>query len=203
MSKKISIIDTGASNLHSVFKAMKFIGADVDITSDENVIEASQAVIFPGVGAFGAVIDSVDKSGLRSVIKKSAESGKPFLGICVGLQALFDDSEEMPGVNGLSVFKGKVIKFRKAKRVPHIGWNEVFQSSGGSVQESAKKDKFYFVHSYYVEPEDKNLISLETEYDGENFPAAIKKDNLQAVQFHPEKSGEIGLELLKSFVNNV
>lgn len=192
MQKNISLIDFGAGNLHSVYKAFKFIGANIEITKDESIIEKSDAVVFPGVGAFGSVMNSIRENNLESIIKKSANSKKPFFGICVGMQVLFESGEENPDVAGLGIFKGYVVKFRKAKKIPHIGWNDV--SSGG---------KFYFVHSYYVVPEDKNLIYSEVEYDGEKFTAAIKKDNLFAVQFHPEKSGDAGLELLSNFVKNI
>ncbi len=189
--RNISLIDFGAGNLHSVYKALKFIGADVEITKDVKKIESSDAVVFPGVGAFGAVISSIKKNNLQEIIIKSAKSTKPFLGICIGMQVLFEMSEENPGEKGLSVFKGKVVKFKKAKKIPHIGWNDV---SG---------QKFYFVHSYYVLPEDKKIIAGETEYDGEKFTSIIKKDNLFAVQFHPEKSGDVGLELLRDFTKSI
>ena len=191
MKKKISLIDSGAANLHSVYKALKFIGADVKITKEEKIIESSDAVVFPGVGAFGAVIDSVRKNNLEKIIIESAKSKKPFLGICVGMQVLFEESEENPGVKGLGIFKGKVIKFKKAKKIPHIGWNEV------------NGQKFYFVHSYYPAPEDKSIIFAQTEYDSEQFTSAIKKNNLLAVQFHPEKSGKIGLEFLEKFTKTI
>ena len=188
MKKQISLIDFGAGNLHSVYKALKFIGANVEITKDVGVIEKSDAVIFPGVGAFGAVMSAIKKNNLQDVIVRSAKSSKPFLGICVGMQVLFEDSEENPEEKGLGVFKGKVVRFKKAKTVPHIGWNDI------------NGEKFYFVHSYYVVPEDKNIIAGQTEYDGEMFTSIITKDNLLAVQFHPEKSGDAGLELLKEFI---
>ncbi|MBI3589768.1 MAG: imidazole glycerol phosphate synthase subunit HisH [Candidatus Melainabacteria bacterium] len=188
MKKKISLIDFGAGNLHSVYKAFKFIGADIEITNDSNKIEKSDAVVFPGVGAFGEVMKSIRNNNLEEIIVKSAKSSKPFLGICVGMQVLFECGEENPYEKGLSIFKGKVIKFKKAKKIPHIGWNDV------------NGQKYYFVHSYYVLPEDKNIICGETDYDGEKFTSMIKKDNLLAVQFHPEKSGDAGLELLKSFI---
>ena len=189
--KNISLIDSGAGNLHSVYKALKFIGADVEITSDPNIIEKSSAVVFPGVGAFGAVMNDLQKSNLKEVIIKQAKSSKPFLGICVGMQVLFEYSEENPKEKGLGIFKGKVVRFKKAKKVPHIGWNNV------------DGKKYYFVHSYYAVPEDKNIIFAETDYDGEGFTSIIKKDNLLAVQFHPEKSGDVGLELLKNFLAGV
>ena len=188
MKNNITIIDTGAGNIHSVYKAFVYIGLNPEVTTDPQIVEKSDAIVFPGVGAFGAVMNSIKSSGLESTIINAAKSGKPFLGICVGMQALFESGEENSDIKGLGIFKGRVVKFKKAKKVPHIGWND----SGG--------EKFYFVHSYYVVPEDKTIVSAETEYDGERFTSIIKKDNLLAVQFHPEKSGDAGLELLKSFV---
>ena len=209
MKKNISLIDFGAGNLHSVYKALKFIGADAEITKDISVIEKSDAVIFPGVGAFGAVMSAIKKNNLQDVIIKSAKSSKPFLGICVGMQVLFEDSEENPEEKGLGIFKGKVVKFKKAKTVPHIGWNDVTFCGTKTTKYNPEKsegspnvNKFYFVHSFYVIPEDKNIIYAKTEYDGEEFTSIIKKDNLTAVQFHPEKSGDTGLQFLESFINN-
>lgn len=218
VKKNICIIDFGAGNLHSVFKAFKFIGADVEVTKDSEKIKKSDLIVFPGVGAFGAVMDSINKNNLTNVIIEQAVK-KPFLGICMGLQVLFEESEESPSLRGLGVLKGKVIKFKKAKKVPHIGWNTVIaRNTEGATKQShyvkpsgdcfvgtnvsPRNDNrmFYFVHSYYVVPNDKNIISCETEYDGEKFVSTIKKDNLFAVQFHPEKSGDAGLELLKSFI---
>ncbi len=219
MKKYISIIDTGAGNIHSVYKAFVYIGLNPEVTKDIGVIEKSDAVIFPGVGAFGAVMSSIKKNNLQEIIIKSAKSSKPFLGICVGMQVLFEDSEENPEEKGLGIFKGKVVKFKKARKVPHIRGNSVIatrfeeptkQSQNrekvGEIASSSLRfprndvDKFYFVHSYYVVPEDKNIIFAETDYDGEKFTSIIKKDNLLAVQFHPEKSGDAGLELLKEFI---
>ena len=215
--KNISLIDFGAGNLHSVYKALKFIGANVEITKDPAVIEKSDAVIFPGVSGFGAVMSAIKKNNLQDVIIKSAKSSKPFLGICVGMQVLFEDSEENPNEKGLGIFKGKVVRFKKAKTVPHIGWNSVIARSEATKQSQNCEEvassglrlprndmeKFYFVHSYYVVPEDKNIIFGQTEYEGEQFTSIIKKDNLLAVQFHPEKSGKTGLELLNSFLMNI
>ena len=199
MKKNISLIDFGAGNLHSVYKAFKYVGADIEITSDKNMIDKSSAVVFPGVGAFGAVMDDIQSSGLEDIVIKSANSAKPFLGICVGMQVLFESGEENPNIKGLGVFKGKVNKFKKAKTIPHIGWNDVVYCNGFNIQNK----KFYFVHSYYVVPEDKKIICAETNYENETFTSMIKKENLLAVQFHPEKSGEAGLELLRSFVKNI
>ena len=191
MKKNISLIDFGAGNLHSVYKALKFIGAEAEVTKDINTIEKSDAVVFPGVGAFGAVMSSIRQNGLEDIIKKVATSKKSFLGICVGMQVLFEEGEENPEEKGLGVLKGKVVRFKKAKKIPHIGWNDV------------NDKKYYFVHSYYVLPEDKNIVYAETEYDGEKFISIIKKNNLLAVQFHPEKSGDAGLELLGDFVKSI
>lgn len=201
MKKQISIIDFGAGNLYSVYKALKFIGANVGITKDINIIGKSDAVVFPGVGAFGAVMSAIKKHNLQDVIIKSAKSSKPFLGICVGMQVLFEDSEETPKEKGLGIFKGKAVRFKKAKKVPHIGWNNVVASSDLCLP-CKNTEKFYFAHSYYVIPEDPSIITGQTEYDGENFTSIIKKDNLLAVQFHPEKSGEAGLEFLKMFIKS-
>ena len=220
VKKNIALIDFGAGNLYSVHKALEFIGVNSKITKDPSEIEKSDAVVFPGVGAFGAVMSSIKKNNLQEIIIKSAKSKKPFLGICVGMQVLFEMSEENPEEKGLSVFKGKVVKFKKAKKIPHIGWNEIYLTARSDSDEAVpigiaspepalsganvvRNDKFYFVHSYYVSPEDKSIIYGETDYDGEKFTSIIKKDNLTAVQFHPEKSGEVGLELLKSFVGSI
>jgi len=216
VNKNISLIDFGAGNLHSVYKALKFVGANIEITKDESIIEKSDAVVFPGVGAFGSVMKSVRENNLESIIKKMSMSGKPFLGICVGMQVLFESGEENPDVPGLGVFKGKVAKFKKAKKIPHIGWNDIVRCHPElKVKDLDPKvdsslslrmtpgDKFYFVHSYYVVPDDKNLIYATSNYDGEEFCSAIKKDNLLAVQFHPEKSGDAGLNFLSDFVKKI
>lgn len=207
MQKNISLIDFGAGNLHSVYKAFKFIGANIEITKDESVIEKSDAVVFPGVGAFGSVMKSVRENNLENIIKKTAKSDKSFLGICVGMQVLFDLGEENPDTPGLGVFKGSVVKFKKAKKIPHIGWNDVENVIARRDEiptwQSHSESKFYFVHSYYVIPDDKNLIYSETEYDGEKFTSVIKRNNLLAVQFHPEKSGDAGLDFLTNFVKSI
>jgi len=220
--KKIALIDTGAANIHSVDKALKYVGASVEITDNSDFIQKADLIVFPGVGAFSAVMESINSKNLKEVIKEIIESGKPFLGICVGLQVLFEESEEHGRIKGLGILKGKVIKFRKAKKIPHIGWNNVTWNviarshKVATKQSQSKNDRdcfaslysarndaacqYYFVHSYYVVPEDKSIIYGKTEYDGEQFVSAVKKDNLIAVQFHPEKSGEVGLDFLKQFV---
>lgn len=199
MKKQIALIDIGAGNLHSVYKALKFIGANVEITKDPKTIESSSVIVFPGVGAFGAVMESLKSNNLIEPIIETIKNKKPFLGICLGLQVLFNESEESPGVKGLSVLEGKVIKFKKAKKIPHIGWNDI---EGGIPGLRLLGEKFYFVHSYYVIPDDNNIIYGVTNYDGEEFTSIIKKENLLAVQFHPEKSGDAGLEFLEEFLKN-
>ncbi len=200
--KSIALIDFGAGNLHSVYKALKFIGANVEITNSSQIIEKASAVVFPGVGAFGSVMSSIKENNLEEIIIKSAQSTKPFLGICVGMQVLFESGEENPEKKGLGIFKGSVVKFKKAKKIPHIGWNDV-SFKKGLIDNDVTAGKFYFVHSYYVMPEDKSIIAAETNYDSEVFTSVIKNDNLLAVQFHPEKSGEVGLNLLETFVKSV
>ena len=201
MQKKISLLDSGATNLHSIYKALRYIGADVTITNDEFFVKNSDGLVFPGVGAFGSVISCVRKNNLEKIITDALKAKKLFLGICVGMQALFESSEENPEVKGLGILKGKVIKFKKARKVPHIGWNtaNVVESLHATTLQS---NQFYFLHSYYVVPEDKNIIYRETEYDSEKFVSAVKKENLLAVEFHPQKSGDAGLELLRNFINN-
>lgn len=202
MKQKIIIIDTGAANIHSVEKAFKFIGANVEITKDPTVIKKSDAIVFPGVGAFASVMEGVKKNNLDKPIKQCIEANKPFLGICVGMQALFEESEEFGNSKGLGILKGKVVRFKKAKTIPHVGWNKV-TFVGEDNYPRLHNAEFYFVHSYYVIPEDKSIILGETEYEGEKFTSMIKKDNLFAVQFHPEKSGEAGLELLRKFIKEL
>lgn len=195
MKKKIALINTKAANLHSVFKAFKYVGADIEITADISRIENSDSIVFPGVGSFGAVLQAVRENNLEEVIKKQIMKDKPFFGICVGMQALFESSEESPNVLGLGIFKGKVVKFKKAKKIPHIGWNDVVVCS-----EKISREKFYFVHSYYVSPIISDIVYSTTVYDGEEFPSVIKSGNLIATQFHPEKSGDVGLNFIREFL---
>ena len=194
----IAVIDYGAGNLHSVKNALDYIGADAVITGNPEEILRADAVILPGVGAFGDCMASLNRSGLVDTVKTAAKSGKPFLGICLGLQLLFEESEESPGVSGLGIFNGKIVKIPdRGLKIPHMGWNNI---------ETAKDSKIlsgnpfvYFVHSYYLQTEDENLISAYTEY-GEKLAVAVERDNIFAVQFHPEKSGDAGMEILRKFV---
>lgn len=193
----IAIIDYGAGNLQSVKNAFKHIGTEAVITGEKSEIAAADAVVLPGVGAFGDCMASLEKAGLTDTVKAAANSGKPFLGICLGLQLLFEESEESPGVKGLGIFKGKIIKIPDTGlKIPHMGWNSI---------ETVKKSKIldgspyvYFVHSYYLETDDKELVSAYTEY-GARLAVAVEHNNVFAVQFHPEKSGDAGMEILKKF----
>ena len=197
----VAIIDYGAGNLQSVKKALDYIGAESVITSDAKTIESSSHVILPGVGSFEDAVNSINSSGLREVIIKSAKE-KHFLGICLGLQLLFEKSEESPNAEGLGILKGEVVKIPSDKglKVPHIGWNSIdVLNDEGIFKDIPQSSYFYFVHSYYIKCDDKDVVSAMTRY-GLPIECAVKKGNLSAVQFHPEKSGEVGLQLLKNFV---
>ncbi len=197
----VAIIDYGAGNLQSVKKALDYIGAESIITSDAKIIESSSHVILPGVGSFEDAVNSINSSGLREVIIKSAKK-KHFLGICLGLQLLFERSEESPNAEGLGILKGEVVKIPSDKglKVPHIGWNSIdVLNDEGIFKDIPQSSYFYFVHSYYIKCDDKDVVSAMTRY-GLPIECAVKKGNLSAVQFHPEKSGEVGLQLLKNFV---
>lgn len=197
----VAIIDYGAGNLQSVKKALDYIGAESVITSDAKIIESSSHVILPGVGSFEDAVNSINSSGLREVIIKSAKE-KHFLGICLGLQLLFERSEESPNAEGLGILKGEVVKIPSDKglKVPHIGWNSIdVLNDEGIFKDIPQSSYFYFVHSYYIKCDDKDVVSAMTRY-GVPIECAVKKGNLSAVQFHPEKSGEVGLQLLKNFV---
>lgn len=194
-----AIIDYGAGNLHSVKNALDYIGAPCEITSDPEKILAADAVILPGVGAFGDCMASLEASGLIDVVKQAAASGKPFLGICLGLQLMFEESEEAPGVKGLGIFKGKVVKIPDCiLKIPHMGWNNIELTKESKILSG--NPFVYFVHSYYIQPEDKSIVSARTEY-GATLDVAVEKGNVFATQFHPEKSGEAGMEILKRFIS--
>ena len=198
----IAIIDYGAGNLRSVQKACQFVGADAIITSSPDEIRSADHVILPGVGAFGDCMASLEKSGLVEVIKEVAISGKPFLGICLGMQLLFESSEESPGVKGLGIFEGEIVKITETDgfKIPHMGWNSLNFKKQSPIFEGLDENPFvYFVHSYYMKPKDKSIIAAETEYCG-TLPIALSYNNIFATQFHPEKSGDVGLKILKNFI---
>lgn len=196
----IAIIDYGAGNLHSVKNALEYLGADWVITRNPDEIRNADHIILPGVGSFGDAMECMKKSGLVEVVKEVALSGKPFLGVCLGLHLLFEESEESPGINGLGIFKGKICRIPDCGlKIPHMGWNNIECVIDSRIL--SKDNPFvYFVHSYYIEPTDREIISSYTDY-GTRLPVSIEKDNIYAVQFHPEKSGDAGMEILKKFIS--
>lgn len=197
----IAIIDYGAGNLQSVKKALDYIGAQSIVTMDENEINAASHIILPGVGSFGDAMNSIRERGLEQAIKRNADGKKPFLGICLGLQLLFASSEESKGVEGLGIFDGDIVKFPEniGLKVPHIGWNSVKINQKNSLFEGVDDESyFYFVHSYYLKNAD-DIVSGTTEY-GVPVQCAVQSGLVCATQFHPEKSSEAGLQLLKNFV---
>lgn len=195
----IAIVDYGMGNLRSVAKALERFGYPCCITSDPGVVDSASGVILPGVGAFGEAVHNLSRSGLTDQIKAAATDGRPFLGICLGYQMLFDASEEAPGVPGLGIFRGQVRRFGAGLKVPHMGWNSVeFIRPDPVIEGQSDPAWLYFVHSYYVEPEDSTLIIGRCEY-GISFAAAIARGNLFACQFHPEKSQSAGLLIIQRF----
>ena len=199
----IAIIDYGAGNLQSVKKAFDFIGAESVITDNIESINACDKILLPGVGSFGDAMESMTKKGLVDTVKQNAMSGKPFLGICLGLQLLFEESEESPGVKGLGIFKGKIKKFSPdmGLKIPHIGWNSLEIKQKDTLFKGIPENSYvYFVHSYYLHAEDENEIATVTNY-GIDFHSAVGKDNIFATQFHPEKSGDVGLQILRNFAS--
>jgi imidazole glycerol-phosphate synthase subunit HisH len=201
-SKKryIAVVDYGLGNLRSVAKAIEEAGAEAVISSQPKVIDSACAVVLPGVGAFSRGMENLNKSGLIKVILKSVQDGKPFLGICLGLQLLFEKSYEHKLCKGLGLIKGEVDKLSGKIKIPHMGWNTVKLKSSPLFKGVPDNSYFYFVHSYAVEPKDKQVIISTTDY-GKKFTSGINYRNIFGVQFHPEKSGALGLKVLKNFVN--
>ena len=197
----IAIIDYGAGNLQSVKKALDFIGAESLITSKASEIENASACILPGVGSFGDAMNCMTESGLCEAVKKAALGSKPFLGICLGLQLLFDSSEESPGVSGLGILKGKVKRFPPdmGLKIPHIGWNSLHLQNDGRLFAGLEENPYvYFVHSYYLKAADEQIVKATTQYST-TIHASVESGNTFACQFHPEKSGTVGLSILKNF----
>ena len=195
----IAVIDYGVGNLFSVSKAVEASGAEVEVTGDADRIRAAEKLILPGVGAFGDCMRNLRAAELDGVIVEEIERGKPLMGICVGLQILFEGSEESPEEPGLGVFKGRVRRIRAEHlKIPHMGWNFI-RTSDGRFDGIGERPYFYFVHSYHAVPTDRSLIAATTDY-GEELTAAVARDNIFAVQFHPEKSGDVGLQVLKNFM---
>ncbi len=196
----VAIIDYGAGNLHSVKNALDFLGADSVITNDKDTILSADHIILPGVGSFGDAMECINNSGLYDVIREAADGTRPFLGICLGLHLLFDKSEESPDAKGLGVLPGKVVKIPDCGlKIPHMGWNNIDAPKPSRILPDTN-EFMYFVHSYYIKPENPDIISSFTEY-GERLGVSIESGNVFAVQFHPEKSGDAGLGILKKFIS--
>lgn len=197
-----AIIDYGAGNIKSVEKALLSLGQEVVITDDKETILNADRIILPGVGAFGDAMAQLEKTGLDAVIREAVEKNIPFLGICLGLQLLFEKSEEAPGVKGLGILKGEVKKIpaEQGLKIPHMGWNSLHFAHDGKLFHGIEEGSYvYFVHSYYLKAEEEFIVKASTEY-GVSIHASVEKDNVFACQFHPEKSSETGLKILKNFV---
>jgi len=206
----VAVIDYGMGNLHSIVKALQHAAPEVDVAcvSDADAILSADRVVFPGVGAIRDCMQALNQSGLSDVIQQVAES-KPLLGICLGMQALLTDSEENGGTACLDVFSGHVVHFPESLKdsdgnslkIPHMGWNQVHQLQQHPLWENIPQDsRFYFVHSYYAQPDDAAIMAATTQYP-DAFTCALARDNIFAVQFHPEKSQAVGLQLLKNFLD--
>lgn len=199
--RSISIVDYGMGNLRSVQKGLERVGFAAEVTRDAERIAAAAGVVLPGVGAFGACMDNLRAYGLVDVVREAIRRGKPFLGICLGLQLLFEESEEFGPVAGLGIFPGRVVRFSDIGelKVPHMGWNRIRKRQDVPHLRGIDDGAFvYFVHSYYVVPADPTLIATTTDY-GHEFTSAIARDNVFATQYHPEKSQKVGLRILENF----
>lgn len=198
----IAIIDYDAGNIRSVEKALILLGQDVKVTGDRDEILAADKVILPGVGAFGDAMATIRTRGLEDVIRQVVDQGTPFLGICLGLQLLFERSDEAPGVKGLGILKGEILKIpeQEGLKIPHMGWNSLHLEHDGRLFRGIGEGAYvYFVHSYYLKAEDGESVKASTEY-GVHIHASVEKGNVFACQFHPEKSSDVGLHILKNFV---
>jgi glutamine amidotransferase len=205
MKPRIVIIDYGMGNLRNVQKGFEWVGFEAKVTQKKGEIERASALVLPGVGAFKDCMRNLEKYGLIEIVIRSIEKGKPYLGICLGLQILFSESEEFGSQKGLDLIKGKVVRFRPdpEHKVPHMGWNTIEKERELPLLQGIESgDYFYFVHSYYVAPEETKWISTFTHY-GITFVSSIWKENLFATQFHPEKSQQKGLRILENFAKSI
>lgn len=199
----IAIIDYDAGNIKSVEKALFHLGQKVEITRNAQKILSADKVILPGVGSFGDAMGKIRQYGLEEVIWKVVEKKTPFLGICLGLQLLFERSDETPGVKGLGILKGEILKLPDVSglKIPHMGWNSLeFPREGRLFHDLPEKPYVYFVHSYYLKAEEEEIVTATTEYSA-HIHASVEKDHIFACQFHPEKSSDVGMQILKNFVD--
>ena len=198
----IAIVDYDAGNIKSVEKALLFLGQKALVTGDSKEILKADKVILPGVGAFGDAMDTIHSRGLDKVLHKVAENGTPFLGICLGLQLLFERSDEAPGVEGLGILEGEILRIpeQEGLKIPHMGWNSLHLENNGRLFRGIEENAYvYFVHSYYLKARDESIVKASAEY-GVHIHASVEKGNVFACQFHPEKSSDVGLHILKNFV---
>lgn len=206
----ITIIDYGVGNLRSVEKAFLAVGHEAVVTGDPDVVAKADRVVLPGVGAFGAAVNNLRSSGMADAVVSAVKAGKPFLGICLGLQLLLSESDELGSFTGLDLVPGKVVQFFQSEdrtpetdalKVPHMGWNALdVRLPSPMLKDFPASGMVYFVHSFYVAPEDPGVVATTTRH-GIDFCSSIQKDNMFAVQFHPEKSGKLGLAILKNFID--
>ena len=198
----IGIIDYDAGNIRSVEKALAYLGEETVVSRDPQVLLKADKVILPGVGSFGEAMENLHKDGLVPVIQDMIKKGTPFLGICLGLQLLFESSEESPGVEGLCLLDGKILRIPAAEglKVPHIGWNNLTYPNPGRLFEGIPENQYvYFVHSYSLQASDPSIVTAATEY-GVSIHASVEKGNVFGCQFHPEKSSEVGMQILRNFI---
>ena len=198
----IAIIDYDAGNIKSVEKAFLALGQDIIVTRDKETILSAEGVVLPGVGAFGDAMEKLNAYDLVETIHKVVEKNTPFLGICLGLQLMFESSEETPGVEGLGLLKGKIVRIPEGEglKIPHIGWNNLSYPNMGRLYKDIPEDSYvYFVHSYYLQAEEPEIVKATTEY-GVTIHASVEKGNVFACQFHPEKSSSVGMKILENFV---
>ena len=197
----IGLIDYDAGNIRCVEKALRYLGQKVILTRDPQVLLKADKVILPGVGSFGHAMENLNRYGLVPVIRRITEQGTPFLGICLGLQLLFERSEESPGVDGLGILKGEILRFPSSgeRKIPHMGWNTLSFPRPGRLFEGIREEScVYFVHSYYLRADQEEIVTAEAEY-GVKIHASVEQGNVFACQFHPEKSSAAGLQILQNF----
>ena len=196
---RVAIIDYGVGNLRSVEKAFAATGCEAIVTGDEAELRAAEKLVLPGVGAFAACMKALGERGFDRLVLDKARAGTPLLGVCVGMQLLFDESQEFGSTPGLGLLRGRVRRFETDLVVPHVGWNRIHQKQSHALFDGIADGSFcYFVHSFYCEPSDENVIAGETEY-GAPYASVVAADNICGVQFHPEKSQDVGLRMLRNF----